>query len=151
WIFNVLYGFPGGSSGAYPQAGLIFGPNGTLYGTTANGGGNGYGTTFNLRPSPSACKTVLCSWTETVLYAFEGGPSDGANPEFGDLIFDQEGNLYGTTYGGGTYGYGTVFQLTPSGSGWTESILYAFSGSDGAYPNGVIFDNAGNLYGTTAN
>jgi len=91
--------------------------------------------------------------TETVLYNFTGG-SDGGNPQ-SRLTFDQAGNLYGTTYGGGQFGYGTVFELSPNGSGgWNESVLYSFTGgADGANPNyaHMIFDSAGNLYGTAAN
>ena len=78
-------------------------------------------------------------------------PPDGDYPISG-LVFDQAGNLYGTTeYGGASCDCGTVFQLTPSGSGWTETVLYSFTyGDDGAFPyGGLIFDNAGNLYGTT--
>ena len=90
---------------------------------------------------------ALCTWTETLLYIFQGG-SDGAIPGYGDLLFDRAGNIYGTTRAGGTQG--VVYELTPSGSGYTESVLYGFSGGDGSTPyNGVIFDNAGNLYGTT--
>ncbi|HEY5177975.1 MAG TPA: choice-of-anchor tandem repeat GloVer-containing protein [Terriglobales bacterium] len=70
----------------------------------------------------------------------------------GDLIFDQAGNIYGTTVGGGVYGFGAVFKMTPSTGGWTESVLYSFTvyGPDGSLPySGVIFDRSGNLYGTT--
>jgi uncharacterized repeat protein (TIGR03803 family) len=90
---------------------------------------------------------------ETVLYTFTGG-IDGANPT-SRLTFDSAGNLYGTTYGGGLWGYGTVFELSPNGSGgWNETVLYSFTGgADGANPNYayVMFDSAGNLYGTTYN
>jgi len=145
--FNLLHNFAGGD-GNGPTARVVFGSNGTLYGTT-HGGGLNYGTTFNLRPFPSVCKTALCPWMETVLYSFAGSP-DGDGPGLGDLIFDQAGNIYGTTVNGGANDLGAVFEMSPSGSGWTESVLYSFSGSDGAHPeNGVIFDNAGNLYGTT--
>jgi len=141
-VFNPLYSFAGGTDGNGPAARVMFGPNGTLYGTTV-GGGNGYGTIFNLRPSPRACTTALCPWTETVLYRFTEGA--GGWP-VGDLVFDQAGNIYGTTYLPG----GVVYELTPSGGGWTESVLYSFSGSDGQSPeSGLIFDSAGNLYGTT--
>ncbi len=88
---------------------------------------------------------------ETVLYNFSANGTDGFLP-WASLIFDRAGNLYGTTTWGGTYGYGTVFELTPNGSGgWTETVLYNFTfGTDGAIPYaGVIFDSAGNLYGTT--
>jgi uncharacterized repeat protein (TIGR03803 family) len=88
---------------------------------------------------------------EKVLYQFMGAP-DGGNPEMSALVFDSVGNLYGTTAGGGTYGWGTVFELTPrQDGGWAENILYIFTGSaDGGEPlTGVTFDKVGNLYGTT--
>jgi uncharacterized repeat protein (TIGR03803 family) len=87
------------------------------------------------------------SWTETILYSFTGG-EDGSQPESG-VVLDQAGNLYGTTLYGGADARGTVFQLTHSNSGWTETVLHSF-GSDGSGPyGGLIFDSAGNLYGTT--
>jgi uncharacterized repeat protein (TIGR03803 family) len=85
WIFTPLYSFQGGTDGANPIARVIFGPDGSLYGTTTDGGnsscqrGPGCGTVFKLQPSPTACKTALCPWKETVVYRFTGG-SDGANP-----------------------------------------------------------------------
>ena len=89
---------------------------------------------------------------ETVLYSF-GATPDGANPSYGALVADASGNLYGTTYNGGAHGYGTVFELIPGTDGeWTESVLYSFRKGphDGAYPAAaLIFDHAGNLYGTT--
>jgi len=149
WTFNPLYAFAGGSDGAYPGARVIFGPNGTLYGPTSGGGTSSQGTVFNLRPSLTVCKTTLCPWTETVVYRFAGNP-DGAYPGYGDLLFDRAGNIYGTTLEGGNSNVGTVYELTPSGSAWTESVLYSFSGNDGSYPeSGLVPDNAGNLYGTT--
>ncbi len=155
WIVSPLYSFAGSASGASPYAGIVFGPHGSLYGTTAYTGGagcengSGCGTIFSLKPSAFACKSALCFWTGTVLYGFTGG-TDGAAPALGDVVFDAVGNLYGTTQFGGTYGAGAVFELTPSESGWTESILYSFTGdSDGAHPYaGVVLDQAGNLYGT---
>ena len=154
WVFNLLYSFTGGSDGGNPYARVIFGPDGALYGTTRYGNG----TVFNLKPGPTACKTALCPWTVTVLHQFAGYPSDGSDPYSGDLFLDQSGNIYGTTeYGGrnqcGRFGAGcgTVYELTPSGSGWTESRLYNFL-DDGSGTNptaGVTMDKAGNLYGTT--
>jgi len=154
WILNPLYDFGGGGDGAGPNARVVLGPDGSLYGTTTFGGQgscNGFwtgcGTVYKLRPSPSVCHSALCPWTKTVLYAFSGG-SDGLWP-YGDLTFDHGGNIYGTTYAGG--GPGTVYELTPTNGGWTETVLYHFSGGDdGRFAvGGVIFDGAGNLYGTT--
>lgn len=146
---STLYGFGGGDDGRNPAAGLILDKNGALYGTTTVGGGYGgvchigCGTVFELKPSRSR-------YSEQILYRFTGTP-DGADPSAG-LIFDDKGALYGTTAGGGSYGFGTVFKLTPSGSGYSESILYNFQdGSDGAHPYaGLIFDKKGALYGTTS-
>ena len=146
---TVLHSFGNGSDGQNPYYGsLIFDTVGNLYGTTANGGIHGYGTAFELSPNGSG------DWTETVLHSF-GNPAtqDGASP-YGGLILDSDGNLYGTTAGGGIHGGGTVFELSPNGSGgWTEAVLHSFGGgTDGAGPlAGMIFDAAGNLYGTTAN
>ncbi len=145
WTFNTLFAFesPGGWQ---PQARIIFGPDGALYGTTFAGGSNGNGTVYNLRPNPTACP-MPCPWTATFLHGF-GGDHDGSYPTYGDIIFDQAHNIYGTALGGGDYGYGVVYELTSSG---TESVLYSFSGTDGGMPyGGVTFDNAGNLYGTTS-
>lgn len=154
WLFSPLYSFAGGSDGANPQARVIIGPDGALYGTTQLGG-NGHGTVFRLSPPATACKTALCPWTETVLYRFSGG-ADGDNP-LAEVVFDQAGNLYGTTYLGGggtcntTYPCGVVYKLTRSNGSWTESVLYTFTGGgDGGAPTaGLIFDSAGSLYGTT--
>ena len=150
WVFSPLYSFGSqANDGQNPIARVVFGPDGLLYGTTSEGGTEGYGTVFSLQPPPTACKAVLCPWIETVIHNFTF--DDGVDPGYGDLTFDQAGNIYGTTFnssGGG----GVVFKLTRSGSGWTESVLWHFTGgSDGSYPvSGVILDNAGNLYGTTS-
>ena len=98
---------------------------------------------YKLSPPAMVCKSVLCPWTETPLYQFTGG-ADGGNPE-GTPIFHNAGNLYGTASGGGTGNNGVVFKLTPSGSGWTESVLYSFTGfPDGAGPfSGEAFDGNG--------
>jgi uncharacterized repeat protein (TIGR03803 family) len=146
---NVLYNFTfnnNGADGIDPVASLIFDASGNLYGTTNQGGTYNDGTVFELTPQVGGV------WTETVLHSFQG--TDGAGPgRNGGLIFDAAGNLYGMATGGGAYGYGTVFELTPSaGGGWTATVLhdFAYGGTDGAYPSGgLIFDAAGNLYGTT--
>ena len=142
WTESVLYSFGGGPDGATPTAGLTFDAAGNLYGTTDQGGAYGSGVVFKLAPNPDG------TWTEIVLYTFTGG-ADGANPYAG-LIFDAAGNLYGTTSGGGAAGYGVVFKLRPHLDGtWTERVLHSFIGF-GKYPYApVIFDPAGNLYGTT--
>jgi uncharacterized repeat protein (TIGR03803 family) len=143
----ILHNFSAnGTDGYNPYAGLIFDAAGNLYGTTKNGGDYGMGTVFELTPSGGG------SWSEKILYSFNDNGSDGFDPYAG-LIFDKAGNLYGTTYLGGAYGNGTVFELTPTGGGnWTEKVLHNFSanGTDGYYPYaGLIFGADGGLYGTT--
>ena len=136
WVLNYLYKFLGGDQGTY--ASVIVGPNGLVYGS-ADGGlqncnGKDCGFVFDLRPWPSACLTSTCGWMEDVLYQFTGlnDAYSGTN-----LVSDQVGNLYGTSQNGGAQGKGAVFELTPSGGGWTETILYSFTGgSDGANPWG---------------
>jgi len=142
WTESVLHSF-NGSDGWVPYAGLIFDAAGNLYGTTVEGGDTNVGTVFKLAPNQDG------SWTESVLHSFNG--RNGQYPYAG-LIFDAAGNLYGTTYGGGASADGTVFELAPNQDGsWTESMLHSFHGSDGERPRaGLIFDAAGNLYGTTA-
>jgi uncharacterized repeat protein (TIGR03803 family) len=140
----------GGTNGALPSAALIFDTQGNLYGTTISGGSSSDGVVFELTPAGNG------TWTESVLYSFcsLSNCTDGEYPA-SSLIYDLSGNLYGTTYNGGAQGFGTVFELTPSGSGtWTESVLYSFCSlaecSDGASPaDGLIFDQSGNLYSTT--
>jgi uncharacterized repeat protein (TIGR03803 family) len=133
--FSVLYNFNGGSDSANPLNGFISDREGNLYGVASSGGSFGYGTVFELSPTNQ----------ETVLYSFAGG-SDGANPQ-GLLYRDYRGNLYGTTYSGGTANTGTVFEITSEG---VESVLYSFAGgTDGANPAAGLIYKAGNLYGTT--
>jgi uncharacterized repeat protein (TIGR03803 family) len=140
---KVLHSFQGGSDGATPNGGVIEGAGGILFGTTTGGGESGAGTVYSLHGK-----------AETVLYSFAGGSGDGSTPEAG-LVLDKTGNLYGTTNAGGASGSGTVFELVAPKSGstvWTEKVLYSFGGSgDGAAPVArVMFDSAGNLYGTTS-
>ena len=163
WIVQALYGFQGAAhnhDGARPMARITL-RNGIVYGTTQAGGMSGCannagcGTIFKLRPPLSVCQTVFCAWTQTVLYRFNGN-TDGGNP-VGDLTFDQGGNLYGATSGGGSAGSryqpndgcGVVYLLNSAGS---QSVLYQMpAGSGGTYPEaGVSFDTSGNLLGTTS-
>jgi uncharacterized repeat protein (TIGR03803 family) len=145
WTEKVLHSFGKAQDGAIPLAGVVFGANGHLYGTTYAGGSEGAGAVFELTPSAKG------TWTEKVLHSF-GENQDGVFPEAG-LIFDENGNLYGTTTLGGTYNDGTVFELTRSADGnWTEKVLHSFTpnGHDALYPEAtLIFDGIGNLYGTT--
>jgi uncharacterized repeat protein (TIGR03803 family) len=147
WTEMVLHVFEG-NDGASPIAGLIFDQTGNLYGTTRGGGQPGGGVVFRLSPNQDG------SWTEQVLYNFTNG-TDGGGPDT-NLIFDQNGNLYGTACcGGNNNGAGVAFKLTPNQDGtWSESVLYTFCSltqcSDGADPQAsLVFDAAGNLYSTT--
>ncbi len=145
WIFTTLHIFDGTLLG-----GVTFGPEGLIYGTSPNNlTGYPTGYLYNLSPGINPCLTSLCSWNMALIYGFLGG-SDGGVPLYGNLIFDQSGNMYGTTSKGGN-GNGVVFEATGSGNNWTEQPIYTFAGTpDGATPdNGLIFDNAGNMYGTT--
>jgi len=143
-VETVLYSFPASADGASPVAGLAIDAAGNLYGTTSSGGAFTNGTVFELSPPIAGG-----AWTEKVLYSFGTG-TDGTDPVAG-VTFDAAGNLYGTTSAGGTYGYGTVFELTKSGSSWTETILHEFAlESDGGVPySGLVADNKGNFYGAT--
>jgi uncharacterized repeat protein (TIGR03803 family) len=134
-VTTILYEFSGGEDGLCPYGRLVIDANGTLYGTTYRGGASGYGTVFELTPGG----------TEIVLYSFTGGV-DGSAP-VGGLLRDGNGNLYGTTSGGGSFGYGTVFMVTAAG---TKTVLHNFNATDGYYPTATLVrDSKGNLYGTT--
>jgi uncharacterized repeat protein (TIGR03803 family) len=147
---QVIYNFAGGSDGALPTSNLIADKTGNLYGTTSLGGnssvcgplgGESCGVVFELTKSSGG-------WTESVLYSFTGG-SDGGTP-YGGLVIDASGNLYGTTYAGGASGQGTVFELMPSGSTWTEVVIHSFAGgSDGAFPRAGLVLKGNQLAGTT--
>jgi uncharacterized repeat protein (TIGR03803 family) len=155
WVLTPLYQFRGGNDGVGPTGNITIGPDGSLYGTTFQGGGagcggSGCGTVFRLQPPPTVTPNIFGNWVETVLYRFRGG-ADGANPEFATLIFDQSGNMYGETSAGGAYGQGTVFELSPIPGGWTESVIYTFGApGDGAEPlGGLNWQCGGTLQGTT--
>jgi len=153
WTYTALYTLNQGSQGSAIQ-GIALDAKGNIYGATELGGdlscGNGYGcgTVFELkRPTRDGGK-----WRLSTLYAFTGNP-DGAEP-FAGVTLDQKGNVYGTTNYGGTYGYGTVYRVSPptqKGGAWTETVLYSFNpGTNiGASPSGPLtFDGSGNIYGT---
>jgi uncharacterized repeat protein (TIGR03803 family) len=131
---TVLHTFTGGTDGSDPS-GVIIDPAGNLYGITSYGGVSGAGVVYK----------VDTAGFFSVLYSFKGG-TDGGNP-YGGVILDSLGNLYGTSMSGGEYGFGTVYKLDTNDN---ETVLYSFTGgADGGNPQaGVIFDAAGNLYGT---
>jgi uncharacterized repeat protein (TIGR03803 family) len=152
WNETTLVNFSG-PDGMYPQNGLIADKAGNLYGVTGESANYTYGTVFELIKGSGA-------WTENVLYTFTELSGDGAFPS-AELLLDSAGNLFGVTEGGGVTGgncynsgCGTVFELTPSTSGWHEQMLYSFTGglggSDGYYPFAPLTtDNKGHLFGTT--
>jgi uncharacterized repeat protein (TIGR03803 family) len=152
WVFYPIYTFTGGNDGRNPLGRVILAPDGTLYGTASAGGStgcNGYGcgVVFRLRPGPRFEQSALAPWSLSVVYSFSG--PDGETPQ-GDLTFDQSGNIFGTTNNGGAVGYGVVFELTPTGNSWTETVIYSPpDGSQGINPfGGVLLDSSHNLFMT---
>jgi uncharacterized repeat protein (TIGR03803 family) len=145
---SILYRFLGGTDGAFPLGGLVADASGALYGTTNIGGSANFGTVFKLTPNASG-------YSESILYSFQGG-LDGRTPATA-LVADKRGALFGTTlFGGGSMtcksGCGTVFKLTPTASGYRESVLHRFTAgtADGFYPDGTLLVEAGgSLLGTT--
>lgn len=149
WTEKVLHSFTGGSDGSWAYGGVVLDSKGNIYGGTRSGGGpNGCGVIYELSPRHG-------QWTEKILYTFsdhegcEGGP-------MGALTFDSMGNLYGPAVGdspcGGFYYYGIVFELRRTRNGWKERDLHDFCGSpDGYGPvyGQLVFDSAGNLYGSS--
>jgi hypothetical protein len=151
----TIHNFTGGTDGSEPEAALISDGAGNLYGTTVEGGNSancgeannqaiGCGTVYQLAPPGDG----VDHWTETILYAFQGGTTDGSSPE-APLIFDAAGNLYGTTVSGPSGG--TIFELSPptqSGGAWTETVLYIFPRNISP-GSGLARDSEGNLFGET--
>jgi len=130
--------------GAWPRAGVTWGSDGSLYGTTISGGTGTYGVVFRLTPQQDG------TWKETVLHSFPSFKNDGQKPYDG-VILDQSGNVYGATFqgGGGGYNCGVIFKLSPTGSRWKETILYDFPDpSKGCGSNNLTFDAKGNLWST---
>jgi len=147
WMLTTLYtfGYPY-DTGEYPTGDVIFDSTGNLYGAAEFGGiqnqdcYSGCGTIFELSPSGGG------NWTESTLYSFTDSP-DGSNPV--GVIFDSAGDILGPTSAGGGHSGGMLFELSRSGSGWTESRLHAFDYQDGAAPAaGLVADSAGNYYGS---
>ena len=144
WTQTVIHSFTGGNDGSGPGSGLTFDPRGNLYGMTPTGGAYNFGVVYQLKPQTNG------TWKLNVIHAFTGG-DDGSSGSAGRFILDHAGNLYGVATVGGAYGFGVAFELMRSQTGWNLIPLYAFKDQpDGALPyGGLIFDKAGNLYGTT--
>jgi uncharacterized repeat protein (TIGR03803 family) len=164
WLLSPLFYFTNMPTGVIPYSRPIFGPDGGMYLTTGFGGvgpcntynnTTGCGVVLTMRPLPTPPPTPITPWVETVLYRFTGG-ADGANPYSADLVFDSAGNIYSTTFNGGSNlcpsGCGVVYKMTKTNNTWAESVVYSFTNSgDGSHPwAGVTFDSAGNLFGTTS-
>lgn len=162
WTYTLLYEFsPYRGLGDGPQSSLTFHNNGRLYGTTETAGQYSGGIVFELVPPAVAGEM----WTQNVLYSFDGVQGDGSYP-LASVIFDKAGNLYGTTWVGGSgatspncdyIGCGTVFELSPpalQGGDWTETVLHSFgppqSTTDGSEPqSGLMLGKNGVLFGVT--
>jgi len=140
--YSVLYNFQGGNDGIMPYSPPVL-KGGSLYGTTEAGGAHNCGAIYKFTPAKGK-KTAK----ETILHSFANQP-EGVEPWTGALVFDKQGNIYGTTLGGGTYASGMVYKLSPDG---TLTVLYSFDQTpDGSSPfAGVVLDTAGNLYTTAA-
>jgi len=140
WAESVLYSFGTGTDGATPYAGVTLDPAGNVLGTTSAGGTAGYGTVFELIKAHS--------WAESIVYNFQN-QNDGAVPYAG-LIADGHGNFFGAATEGGSQGGGSIFELTPAGSGWNFTPIQSVPGSgiSGTFRN-LILSSSGTLYATT--
>lgn len=144
WTQNIVFSFTDSATqGCYPESVVFDAATGNLYGVTPEGGANNAGAVFELTP------VLGGGWNFNLIHSFGFG-TDGTYP-VAALTLDSSGNLYGTTYNGGSYSDGTVFRLTNGSGGWSESVLYNFTGGDNGFASsaGVVFDREGNLYGTT--
>jgi uncharacterized repeat protein (TIGR03803 family) len=143
WTQTVIHAFTGGNDGSGPGAPVVFDKAGNLYGMTPTGGANSAGVVFEMKP-------VNGTWKLAVIHTFTGG-ADGLGGSAGRLIFDAAGNIYGVSTVGGVNQKGTVFEMKQHQGTWVLKTLYAFTDTpDGALPyGGLIWDKAGNLYGTT--
>lgn len=140
---RVMYSFTANDGGGGPAGGVVSDARGNLYGTTA-----GF---ISSLPRNGVVYELPATGGEKVLYAFQNNGSDGTSP-YGALVIGRDGSLFGTTSGGGTYGFGTIFKLSRSGSSYHERVLYSFgsNANDGKIPlAGLVADGRGALYGTT--
>ena len=142
WSQTVIHTF-NGSDGSGPGSPVAIDKHGIVYGTTPTGGSFGIGVVYQLRPNGS-------DYAFRIIHTFTGG-NDGGGGSAGRMVIDKNGNLFGVCTVGGANGFGTVFQLSPVQGQWHLTTLYAFKDSpDGALPYGsVVFDKAGNIFGTT--
>ena len=133
---TTLHSFEG-NDGGLPEAALVQATDGNLYGTTSWGGSGGYGTVYK----------ITLGGTLTTLHSFSGYPTDGGDP-YAALVQATDGNLYGTTWRGGSYDEGTIFKITPTG---TLTTLHSFDGTDGSFVQaGLVQASDGNFYGTAS-
>ncbi len=145
YSLQVLHAFTGGADGATGSAGQMLLRNGRIYGVATAGGSFGSGAAFQLSRGQGG------AWSFQTIYSFKGQPDAGF--PYGALVSDAAGNLYGTTYYDGANDLGSVYELSPRATGeWAETVLYSFTaGKDGNSSIGnLVFDTAGNLYGTTS-
>jgi uncharacterized repeat protein (TIGR03803 family) len=144
WVQTVLHTFKG-TDGSGPGSPVIFDKAGNIYGMAPTGGSFGFGVVFQLKLHTNG------AYGYRILHNFAGG-TDGASGSAGRLLFDASGNIFGVSTAGGTAGAGVAWELSPTRSGeWTETILHEFGGQpDAVFPyGGLVFDAAGNLYGTS--
>ena len=142
--YTVLHSFGSGGDGAGLWGRVSIDKKGQVFGATSGGGPEGYGVVFKLSAAPHG------NWKESILHSFANGDPNGSEPN-GGLVQGKDGHWYGTTWVGGAFGAGTIFDLTHTPSGWEENVLYSFGTQpdDGGEPvAGLVMDSAGNLYGT---